>query len=92
MPDPSSPADSLSDDALAERLADLWIERAATDRRLRLQARRAAGLDPEPSALTVSQLADLHGTDRDTLNRIAARALRKLRLSPELQAIREVDG
>lgn len=76
------------DDALAEAIADAWVARAAADPALRRLALRAAGLRKEPSDMTTDELAREHGTDRHTLNRLATRALTKLRLSPEFQAIR----
>jgi hypothetical protein len=77
-----------SDDALAEALADAWVERAAHDPTLRRLALRAAGLRKEPADMTQDELAAAHGTDRHSLNRLALHALRKLRLSPEITALK----
>ena len=76
------------DDALAEALADAWVARAATDPALRRLALRAAGLRKAPAEMTQDELARDHGTDRATLNRLALTALKKLRHSPELSALR----
>ena len=83
-----SPTDHLSDDdALAEAMADEWIARAQSDPSIRRLALRAAGLAKEPADMTADELAREHGTDRHSLNRLALRALRKLRLSPEVRAL-----
>ena len=84
---PTTP-DHNDDDALAEALADAWIERAAQDPALRRLALRAAGLTKAPADMTQDELATAHGTDRSGLNRLALRALKKLRYSPELSALR----
>lgn len=76
------------DDALAEILADEWVARAANDPALRRLALRAAGLRKAPAAMTQDELAAEHGTDRAALNRLALHALKKLRHSPELSALR----
>ena len=83
MPDTHQP----DDDALAEMLADAWVERAAHDPVLRRLALRAAGIRKAPSDMTSAELAHEHGTDRHALNRIALHALRKLRLSPMVRAL-----
>lgn len=87
---PANPsAADAADEALAEALADALVERAATDPAiLRLALRAARGTIP--AEMTLDQLAAYHGTDRHALNRIATRALTKLRLSPELQSIRRI--
>lgn len=83
----TTPADP-SDDALAEALADAWVEQAAHDLTLRRLALRAAGICKEPADMTQDELAAAHGTDRHTLNRLALHALKKLRLSPEIRTLR----
>ena len=76
------------EEALAERLADLWVERALVDPAIRRAALRAVGLIKEPAEMTIEELADSQGTSRRTLNRIANRLLRKLKLNPEIQAMK----
>lgn len=76
------------DEALAEALADAWIERAASDPALCRLALRAAGLRKEPADMTQDELAQAHGTDRHALNRLALRALKKLRHTPEILALK----
>ena len=83
MPVPHQP----DDDALADMLADAWVERAAHDPALRRLAMRAAGIRKAPAEMTAAELACEHGTDRHALNRIALHALRKLRLSPIVRAL-----
>lgn len=79
MPD-TPPLDD--DDALADALADAWIERAATDPALRRLALRAAGLSKSPADMNRLELArDLGVSDR-TLRRLESIALRKLALDP----------
>lgn len=75
------------DDAAAEALADAWVARAATDPALCRIALRAAGRLKAPAEMTQDELAAEYGTDRHTLNRIAARAIQKLRFSPEIQSL-----
>ena len=86
---PSQSADLVTDDALAEALADAWVARAESDPALRRLALRAAGLSKEPADMTQDELASEWQTDRHALNRLALHALRKLRLSPEITAIRK---
>ena len=83
----SAPTTPDSDDALAEALADAWVARAESDPALRRLALRAAGLRKEPADMTQEELAAEWHTDRNSLNRLALHALRKLRLSPEISAI-----
>ncbi len=83
----TSPAQD-EDDALAEALADAWVELAAHDASLRRLALRAAGLRKEPADMTQDELAAAWHTDRHSLNRLALHALRKLRLSPEITALK----
>lgn len=72
------PADLSDDDALADALADAWVEAAASDPALCRLALRAAGLRPEPAEMTVAQLAAEHGIDRRRIPEIEAAALAKL--------------
>jgi hypothetical protein len=88
IPATSQTAEMVTDDALAEALADAWVERAAHDPALRRLALRAAGLAKEPADMTQEELAAEWHTDRHSLNRLALHALRKLRLSPEISAIK----
>lgn len=85
---PPCPSPDADDDALAEALADSWVAGAAHDPRLCRLALRAAGLAKEPADMTQDELAAEHGTDRHTLNRLALRALTKLRLAPEIQGLK----
>jgi hypothetical protein len=87
MPDPSPAPADCDDDALADKLADAWIEQAANNPALRRAALRAVGLLKEPADMTVQELAEVHCANRHQLNRIAARALEKLRLSPEIRTL-----
>jgi hypothetical protein len=80
--------DPNDDDALADALADAWVEAAATDPLILKAARRAAGLLKAPADMTLDELARSHGTDRFALNRIARRALARLRHSPQISALK----
>lgn len=77
------------DDALADALADAWIEAAATDIALRRAALRAVGLLKEPADMTLSELAREHGTDRHDLQRLALKTLSRLRYLPEIAHLRK---
>lgn len=90
MPTPPTHALTPDDDTLAAALADAVVAGAAHDPALRRLALRAAGKLKHPCDCTADELAEQHGISRFALNRIAARALTKLRLSPELQAIRRI--
>ena len=86
MPDlPPLPDD---DDALAEAIADAWIEQAATDPAIQRAALRAAGLLKEPADMTVTELALEHGTDRHTLNRVLHSVLRRLKHHPKISHLK----
>lgn len=76
------------DDALADALADAWIEQAATNPALRRAALRAVGLLKEPADMTTAELAREQGTDRHGLTRIAQRAIKRLRYCPELSHLK----
>jgi hypothetical protein len=88
IPATSQTSDLVTDDALAEALADAWVARAESEPALRRLALRAAGLSKEPADMTQDELAAAWHTDRHSLNRLALHALRKLRLSPEISAIK----
>jgi hypothetical protein len=88
MTDDPTTSEPDDDDALADLLADEWVSRAATDPALCRLALRAAGLAKAPAEMTQDELAARWGTDRHSLNRLALTALKKLRLSPEIRAIR----
>lgn len=70
------------DDALAEALADAWVERAMTDAALRRLALRAAGLAKPPAEMTRAELAREHGTSLRSLHRLETNVLTKLRHHP----------
>ena len=79
------------DDALAEAIADAWVERAMTDARLRRMALRAAGLLKEPADMTREELAREYGVTERSLRRTAEDALTKLRHHPAaLSALRAI--
>jgi hypothetical protein len=88
MTDHAATPDDADDDALAEALADAWVAGAATDPALCSLALRAAGLRKAPAEMTQEELATRWGTDRHTLNRLALRALAKLRHSPEIRSLK----
>ena len=73
--------DIRDDDALAEALADAWIERAAEDPALRRLALEAVGLLPQTKP-TMEDLAAKYGVKPDTLIRQSNDALLKLRHHP----------
>ena len=72
----------LDDDALAEALADAWVEKAMQDPVMRKLALRAAGLAKAPAEMTREELAREHGTSLRSLRRTEADALFKLRNHP----------
>ena len=78
------------DETLAAALADAVVAGAQQDPALRRLALRAIGKLKLPCDCTVDELAAQHGTDRHTLNRIALHALQKLKLHPEIQALRRL--
>lgn len=80
--------DLNDDDALSDALADAWVARAAHDPVLLKAAARAAGILKAPSDMTLDELARSQGTDRHTLNRIALRALQRLRHAPQISALK----
>jgi DNA-directed RNA polymerase sigma subunit (sigma70/sigma32) len=78
----SAPIDILDDDdALAEALADAWIEQAAENPVLRRAALEAVGLLPQTKP-TLEDLAEKYGVKPDTLTRTGNDALLKLRHHP----------
>lgn len=79
MPD-TPPLDD--DDALADALADAWVEAAATDPAMRRLALRAAGLSKAPADMDRPEFARSLGVSDRTLRRVEAVALRKLALNP----------
>jgi len=83
---PQSPA--LTDDALAELLADALVERAMTDPYVRRVALRAAGLLKEPVDCSIDELARQMGVCRKRLKQLSDRALQKLSRKPEVYHIR----
>ena len=82
MASPENPEPTLEqeddDEALAERLADLWVEWAQSPGPHRLRAMKAAGLLPEETPL--SQQAAALGLSPAQTKRLASQALKKLRL------------
>lgn len=88
MPADPSPPDDLDDDTLAELIADAFVARAQVDPAIRRAALRAAGLIKAPADMTLDELARAHGTDRYALRRIAATALKRLRHSPQISALK----
>jgi hypothetical protein len=80
--------DPNDDDALSEALADAWVAAAANDPAILKAARRAAGLLKAPADMTLDELAREQGTDRHTLQRIARKAILRLRFSPMLSHIK----
>jgi len=88
IPASAHSSEMVSDDALAEALADAWVARAESDPALRRLALRAAGLAKEPADMTQDELASEWHTDRSALNRLALHALQKLRLSPEISGLK----
>jgi DNA-directed RNA polymerase sigma subunit (sigma70/sigma32) len=79
------------DDALAEAIADAWVERAMTDETLRRMALRAAGLLKHPADMSREELARHYGVSERSLRRTAEDALAKLRHHPAaLAAMREI--
>jgi hypothetical protein len=86
---PEHPEDCrCSDCLLAGELADAWVARAEIDPAIRRLALRAVGHLKDPADMTLEELAATHGTDRHTLNRIALKALRKLRFTPEIRDLK----
>ena len=84
QPDHPLPDD---DDAAAEALADAWVALAENDPVLRRIALRAVGHLKAPADMTQDELAAEWGTDRHALTRIAAKALLKLRFTPEIRSL-----
>lgn len=81
------------DDAAAELLAAELEARALRDPALRrLILRRLASEDDQPfkapCEMTLDELAARHATDRFTLGRVAAKAIRKLRFIPEVRCLK----
>ena len=83
LPHPSNPSD-LTDDELAELVADAWVERAMTDPAIRRAALRAAGLLRRPCEMKLDELAAVMGVTRQRLKQISDCALEKLARKPEV--------
>lgn len=83
MPEPSStsphPDADAEDDALAERLADQWMEAARKPGIFRLHALQAAGLLPSPGRITQAELGRALGLSRSRVQQLEQRAILRTR-------------
>jgi len=76
----------LTDDQLAEALADAWIEQAFRNPVMRREALRAAGLLPEPVQMTLAEISRQCGVSEGTISHMVrmfkARLAARIRSDP----------
>lgn len=89
MTDPTPTPDAADDDdAVADAFAAELEARALRDPAFCRMLVRVVKGEKRPAEMTQEELAAKWGTDRYTLNREVLKAIKKLRLYPEIQALK----